>query len=94
MNGILNESTVVEECDFIQTDIHKIDYLLDYIIKDCRNKYFHTFAYRLVYDIKFTNISNNEEVNFTITHRSLEFETEFYCLNKKNQKGSKKWFYI
>ena len=82
MNGILNESSV-KECDFIKPDIHEIDYLLDGFIKDCRNKYFHTFEYRLVYDIKFTTISNNEEVNFTITQRSMEFKTEFYGLNEK-----------
>ena len=77
------ESTVVKEYDSIKPDIHEVDYLLDDIVKDCRNKYFHTFEYSLVYDVKFTNISNNEEVNFTITHRSMEFKTEFYGLNKK-----------
>ena len=77
------ESIVVKEYDFIKPDIHDIDYLLDDVIKDCRNRYFHTLEYRLVYDIKFTKISNNEEVNFTITHRSMEFETEFYGLTKK-----------
>ena len=29
------------------------------------------------------NISNNEEVNFTITHISIEFKTEFYGLKKR-----------
>ena len=33
--------------------------------------YFHTHEYRLVYDINFTNISNNEEVNLIVTHRSM-----------------------
>ena len=83
MNGILNENTVVKENDFIKSDIHEIDYLLDVTIKDCRDKYFYKFKNRLVYDIKFTNISNIEEVNFTITHRSMQFKTEFYGLNKK-----------
>ena len=68
---MLNESTVVKEYDLIKPDIHEIDYLLDGIIKDCRNNYFHTFEYTLIYDIKFTNFSNNEEVNSTITHRSI-----------------------
>ena len=43
----------------------------------------HTFEYRLVYDINFTNISNSKEIIFTITHRSMEFKTEFYGLNEK-----------
>ena len=45
--------------------------------------FFSTFQYRLVYDFKYTIVSNNEEVNFTITHRSMEFKTEFYGLKKK-----------
>ena len=75
--------SVVKEYKFDKTDIHEIDYLLDNVIKDCRRNYFHTFEYKLVYDINFTNISNNEEVNLIITHRSMEFKTEFYGLNKK-----------
>ena len=47
---------VVKEYEFDKTDIHEIDYLLDDVIKHCRKNYFHTFEYRLVYDINFTNI--------------------------------------
>ena len=85
MNEIINKNKlfVVKEYKFDKTDIHEIDYLLDGVIKDCRRNYFHTFEYKLVYDINFTNISNNEEVNFAVTHRSMEFKTEFYGLNKK-----------
>ena len=61
MNGILNESTFVMEYDFKEPDIHETDDLLDDINKDCRNKYFHTFEYRLVNDTKFTNLSKNEK---------------------------------
>ena len=81
MNGILNERTVVKEYDFNEPDSHEIFYLFDDLIKVCRNKYFHTFEYTLAYDIKFTNSSKNEKVNFTISHRSMEFKTEFYGLN-------------
>ena len=85
MNEIINENKlfVVKEYEFDKTDIHEIDYLLNDVIKDCRRNYFHTFEYRLVYDINFTNNSNNEEVNLIITHKSMEFKTEFYALNKK-----------
>ena len=94
MNVVLNESTVVKEFDFNTPDIHDIDCLVHYYFKDCRNKYFHSFEYTLVYDIKFTNISNNDEINFTNTHRSMPFKSGFFGLNKKNQKSSKKWFCI
>ena len=79
-----NELYVVKEYKFDNPVFHKIDYLLDDVIKHCRKNYFHTFEYRLVYDINFTNNSNNEEVNLIVTHRSMECKTEFYGLNKKN----------
>ena len=80
MNG--PQLTIVEEYDFDKPDIHEIDYLLDDKIKDCRDKYFHTFEHRHVYDINFTKNSNNEEINFTINQRSMDFKTEFYGLKK------------
>ena len=85
MDGIIdeNELTVIKEFEFDKIDINEIDYILDDVIKDCRNKYFHTFKYKLVYDLKFIKISNHEEVNFLITHKSLEFKTEIYGLSKK-----------
>ena len=94
MNGVLNESTVVKEYDFIQPDIYEIDYLLEYIFKNCRNMYSQTFEYKFVYNIKFTNVSNNKEVNFTITHRSTEFKTEFYGWNKKIKNARRNGFII
>ena len=94
MNEILNKNKVfvVKEYEFDKKDILEIDYLFDDVIKDCRRKYFHTFEYKLVYDIKFTNISNNEEVNLVITHKSMEFKTEFYCLNKKIENARRNGF--
>ena len=94
MNEIFNENKlfVVKEYKFDKKDIHEIDYLLDNIIKDYRRNYFHTFEYRLVYDINFTNISNKEEVNLIITHKSMEFKTEFYGLNKKIKNARRNGF--
>ena len=94
MNEIFNENNlfVVKEYEFDKKDIHEIDYLLDDVIKDCRRNYFHTFEYKLVYDINFTNISNNEEVNLVITHKSMEFKTEFYGLNKKIENARRNGF--
>ena len=94
MDGIFNENKlfVVKEYKFDKKDIHEIDYLIDDVIKHCRKDYFHTFEYKLVYDINFTNISNNEEVNFAVTHRSMEFKTEFYGLNKKIKNARRNGF--
>ena len=94
MNEIINENklTVVKEYEFDKKDIHDIDYSLNDVIKHCRKNYFHTFKYRLVYNINFTSISNNEEVNLIISHRSMEFKTEFYGLNKKIKNARRNGF--
>ena len=42
MNGILNQSPVVKEYEFIKPEIDEVDYLLDKVIEDCRKKLFHT----------------------------------------------------
>ena len=93
MNGVLNENAVVKEFVFNKRDVHEIDYLLDDFIKDCRGKYFHTFENGLVYDKIFTNISHNEYVNFTITHRSMELKSEFSGLNKKTKMLEEMFFF-
>ena len=36
-----------------------------------------------VYDIKFKNFTNNEEVNLTISIAFIEFKSQFYGLSKK-----------
>ena len=41
-----------------------------------------------------TNNSNYEEVDFTITHRSMEFKTDFYGLNKKIKIARRNGFII
>ena len=56
-----------------------IDFLIDNSIRDCHNKYFHTFDHVCEYDLIFTNINNNETVNFTISDKNLGM----YELNKK-----------
>ena len=59
---------VVKEEIFFTPEIDQVDYILNDSLKDCRDKYFHTFKYKCVY-IKFTNIRNDEQYNLTITHR-------------------------
>ena len=82
MNGIMNENqltVVVKEFEFDNVPIRKIDSLIDDSIRDCHHKYFHTFDHICEYDLNFTNITNNEIVNFTISDKSLNL----YELNKK-----------
>ena len=88
----MNQSSVVQEYEFNNPDIHEEVYLLDEVIEDCINNSFHTFEYRFVRVIKLTNISNIEEVILTITHRSIEFKSEYYGLNKKIKNARKNGF--
>ena len=74
-----NKLYVVKEYEFNNPLIQKIDSLIDISIRDCFHKYFHTFDHICEYDLNFTNTSNNESVNFTISDESLGL----YELNKK-----------
>ena len=81
MDGIMNANqlTIVKEYEFDKPPIQKIDSLIDNSIKDCHHKYFHTFDHICEYDLNFTNIVNNETVNFTISDKCMGM----YELNKK-----------
>ena len=81
MDGIMNKNqlTVVKEYEFDNPLIQKIVSLIYNSIRDCHNKYFHTFDHICEYDLNFKNITNNESVNFTISDRSMAM----YELNKK-----------
>ena len=77
----MNESElyVVKEYQFDNPLITKIDSIIDNCYRDCHKKYFHTFRYVCIYDIKITNITNNDIINITISDESLGL----YELNKK-----------
>ena len=81
MDGIMNKNqlTVVKEYEFDNPLIQKIDSIIVNSIRDCHNKYFHTFDHICEYDLNFTNITNNETVNFTISDKCLGL----YELNRK-----------
>ena len=87
MNGIMNENqlTIVKEYEFKNPLIQKIRSLIDISIKDCHNKFFHTFYHICENDLKFTNIGMNETVNFTISDKSMGS----YELNKKVNRAFK-----
>ena len=74
-----NQLTIVEEYEFNNPLIQKIDSLIDKSIRDCHDKYFHTFDHLCEYDLNFTNICNNENVNFTISDKSMAM----YEINQK-----------
>ena len=79
MNGRTNENDFVKEHEINNPPIQKIDSLIDDCISDCHHKCFHTFDHICEYNLNFTNITNIETVNFTISDKSMGL----YELNKK-----------
>ena len=81
MNGIMNENQLhlVKEYNFVNPLIQQIDSKIDNSIRDCHNKYFHTFDHICEYDLNFTNILDNESVNFIISDKCMGM----FELNKK-----------
>ena len=75
----MNENVIVKQYEFDKPQIQKIDSLIDISIRDCHHKYFHTFDHICEYDLNFTDIINNETVNFTISDKIMGL----YELNKK-----------
>ena len=53
----MSENIIVKEYEFDKPVFHKIDSLIDNSLRDCHNKYFHTFDHICEYDINFTNIT-------------------------------------
>ena len=81
MDGIRNKNqlTIVKEYKFDKPLIQKTDFSIDKSIRNCHDKYFHTFDHICEYDLNFTNIGNNESVNFTISDKCMGM----YELNQK-----------
>ena len=74
-----NELYVVKEYKFDTPRFHKIDSIIVGCYRDCHSKYFHTFKYVCIYDIKLSNITNNEIINLSISDESMNLSE----LNKK-----------
>ena len=89
MNGIINENqlSIVKEYDLVEPKSHKVDSIIDKVLEDCHNKYFHTFEYKCIYDIKFTYI-DNEIVNLTVPDKSMNL----YELNEKFENARQNGF--
>ena len=60
------------------------------LLKIVEKKIFLSFEYRCAYDIKFTNLTNNEEIFLPIGLGFMESKSEYYGLIKK--KCKKQWF--
>ena len=74
-----NELYVVKEYKFDNPLFHKIDFIKDSCYRDCHIKFFHTFKYVYLYNIKLTNITNNEVITITFSDESMNL----FEVNKK-----------
>ena len=85
-----NQLTVVNEFEFDNPLIRKIDSIFDDCIRDCHHKYFHTFDHICEYDLNFSNIGSNETIKLTISDKSVGS----YELNKKLTVARQKGFIL
>ena len=76
---IEKEIYAVREYKFDDPIITEIDSILDECLRDCHICFFHNFKYECIYDIKLTNITNNEIFNLTISDKCMNL----YELNEK-----------
>ena len=74
-----NELNVAKDYIFDNSLNTKIDSIIDSCHRDCHKKHFHIFKYRCIRNIIFTDITNNETVNFTISDKNMGL----FELNKK-----------
>ena len=68
-----NELYVLKEYLFDKPFTNEIDSIIDSFFKDYHNKYFHKFKFECIYDIKLTNITDNEINSLTISGKSMNF---------------------
>ena len=74
-----NELLVVKAYKFDNPLFHKIYSIIDDCYRDCHNNFFQSFKYVCIYDIKLTNIANNEIIITSISDESMNL----FELNKK-----------
>ena len=84
--------TVVKEYEFYNPDLYEVNYILNNTLKDCKNIFFQSFENRCIFDIKFKNMENIEEVILTITIGYKKFKSQFYGLGKKIKNAMRKGF--
>ena len=85
-----NKLYVVKEYKFDNPLITERDSIIDKSFRDCHKKYFRNFKNECSYDIKLTNITNNNLFNLTISDKS----TGLFELNKKLKVGRQNDFTI
>ena len=84
-----NEIYVVKEYNFANPPIQNTNSIISECYRDCHHKYFHTFDFICEYNLNFTNNTNNESVNFTISDKSMGMYELNHKLTLAKQRGFK-----
>ena len=89
MNALINENElkVVKKYRIVNTLIQNINSIISECYRDCHHKYFHTFDFICEYNLNFTNNTNNELVNFTISEKSVGVYELNHRLTLAKQRG-------
>ena len=82
-------NSITKEYKIDKPLMQKIDSIIDNCIRDCHNKYFHTFDFICEYNLNFTKTNNNELVNFTISDKNMGMYELNHKLTLAKQKGFK-----
>ena len=89
MNALINENElkVVKKYKIVNPLIQNINSIISECYRDCHHKYFHTFDFICEYNLNFTNNTNNELVNFTISEKSMGVYELNHRLTLAKQRG-------
>ena len=74
-----NQISIVKKYEYISLNIQEIDYIFDKCIKDCYKNYFQPIRNICLYNIEFTNKSDDNIINISISDKYLTMSE----LNKK-----------
>ena len=51
--------TLYKEYEVVKPNINKLDRIIEEVLKDCSDNYFHSYEYRFIFDVDFTDIKKN-----------------------------------
>ena len=70
----------------MKAEIHEVKYILNDTIKGCRIKFFPSFEYSCVYDIKFISLEKTKKLFYYLFFWYMKLKNQFYGLCKRVQK--------
>ena len=66
------QAILYKEYTQVEPNTNEVDNIIRKTLKGCRDKYFHSFKYKCVYDIKFKKFTKTKKVHTKIDKRRLK----------------------